>query len=209
MAKDIIPASAAKSVSSHITIDKNDVLAITISKAELHMQKELVAATKEIKRLEKSIKDSDTVLKEHVAELAVKLAKPGVAKLEAAKEACGSKAKINTDWDMQQDKGTFRVSITIKTSDCYGSTTFGTLKGDFDATATELVEQLAADSQRLIDARETAVNWRRKLAQIPTLERQYRARLAEAALSKTQEGQELLEALSTNFEQDVLALPGI
>jgi hypothetical protein len=210
MAKDTGNALVTvENVTSDIHIDKNDLLAVAVSKAELHMQQQLANATREIRRLERALKDGTTGLKEKIAQLAAKLAKPGVKALEAAREACGSKARVETNWDMQQEKGTFEVTISIKSNDHYGSANFGTLKGAFDDAAQKLVAQLESDSQKLTDTRETAVDWRKKLAQIPTLERQYRARLAEATLSKTEKGQALLEALGGQFEQDVLALPGI
>jgi len=208
MAKALIPAGAAKAVASHIVVDKNDVLAVAISKAERFMQTHLAEAHKEIKRLERSIKDHSDNLTKYVGSLADKLAKPGIAKLEAAKEACGSKAKVDSSCEMDVAKRTFKVNITFK-NDGWGANTFGQLKGDFDSAATELAESLDKNGKLLAEAREAAVDWRRKLSQIPTLERQYRARLAEAALSKTEEGQQLLDALSGDFEADVLALPGI
>lgn len=196
---------------SGIQIDKNDLLAIAVSKAELYMQNQLAAATKEIRQLEKAIKAGEASLTAKVTALAAVATQPSCTQLEEAKKLCASSAKVRVRSEMQQDKRTFSADILIvRRDDRYNDGfTFGHVTGNFDSDTTAVAERLEADSEKLDNAREAAVSWRKRLAQIPMLERQYRARLAEATLSKTEHGKALLDALGNQFESDVLALPGI
>jgi len=191
---------------ANISIDKNDLLAIAVSRSELHIQEQLGTATREVKRLEKAIADGNKELASKVSGIAAKIAKPVVTKLETLRDQTESKVKIVTKHDSKDDTGTINIAISVATSDQWGGVTFCTLSGEYDDTAKALVTKIKSDGESLVTAKSTAVEWRRRLAQLPTLERQYRARLAEATLSKTKQGRGLLEALGGDFEKDVLAL---
>jgi hypothetical protein len=57
------------------------------------------------------------------------------------------------------------------------------------------------------DRQAEALRVRKRLANVPLLERKARARLAEAKLSESKDGQAVLDALTSEFEADFLALP--
>ncbi|MCB5270573.1 MAG: hypothetical protein LHW56_01865 [Candidatus Cloacimonetes bacterium] len=53
---------------------------------------------------------------------------------------------------------------------------------------------------------EQVLEWKKKLAQLPMLERQYRAKLVEQALSSSEAGREILGALTLDLEERIAAL---
>ena len=54
-----------------------------------------------------------------------------------------------------------------------------------------------------------AIEWRKKLSNIPQLQRQYQAKIAEYRLNQTTRGAEILKLLTEDLEQKMLALPSL
>jgi hypothetical protein len=74
-----------------------------------------------------------------------------------------------------------------------------------DALWTQIGELKQQQDRQSMIARDA----RSKLADLPALERQARAKLAEYALRRTAEGSDLLDALLANLDQEVDAMPSL
>ena len=62
--------------------------------------------------------------------------------------------------------------------------------------------------EKLKEAQAEMVTAKQKIARLPSLERKYRAALAEQALQSTQEGQAILDAITAgDVKSDILMLP--
>lgn len=70
------------------------------------------------------------------------------------------------------------------------------------AAAEELKESLL----RKAELTEQLLEWKKKLAQIPALERQYRAKLVEQALGSSYEGRAILEAMTADLDARIDSL---
>jgi len=75
-----------------------------------------------------------------------------------------------------------------------------------NAPLKKLVQELLSIQESLQSAQKEALVWKRKLSKLPALERQYRAKVAEAKLSQTEEGRSIVENLINSVENSVLKL---
>jgi hypothetical protein len=57
------------------------------------------------------------------------------------------------------------------------------------------------------ECQDKALAVRKQITNIPMLERKAKARIAEAKLRESQDGRAILDSLTSEFEQDFLALP--
>jgi len=73
---------------------------------------------------------------------------------------------------------------------------------------TDLESAIVTAKADVAELQVVALGWRRKLSHIPMLERQARAKVAETKLKASDEGQELLDVLTDDFDAQLLALPG-
>ena len=79
---------------------------------------------------------------------------------------------------------------------------------DFEFTAEQkkLVEKLEKLENDKKDTLNEAMRWRKRLSDIPSLERQIRARVVKDQMQKTKEGRALIDAMMTNFTDTVKML---
>ncbi len=71
-----------------------------------------------------------------------------------------------------------------------------------------LEEERAELITKKAETEQLAMSWKKKLTQIPSLERQYKAKIAEAKLSQSADGKEMLDLLTADLDKNMLALPG-
>lgn len=188
-------------------LDMSDVLAVATSRAEMHFTTNLAATKKEITQLNNDIMaieeeinkqiqtDSELLAKQYTDQLV-----PVITKLEGKVEVKGTAI-------FGKEKQSLQVSIEIRGHSSYGLQF--RIKGDVSNELLVLNEKREQLTKKREAASDRALEWKKKLSQIPQLERQYKAKIAEAKLKKTEAGVEMLKILTENLEQDILALPSL
>lgn len=203
-------------IKTDVNLDKNDLLTIVVSRAEKMMNQHISAGLTNVKELEKMLKTRQESLQRALDSVARKMFSKQVDELERALVALGAvandKPKLTVNYTSvfaDNNKSTIKVGISISQQGNHGAFSFNTTVNTPHDVATESV--LANSTiDELNSAREDVVNWRRKLSNLPSLEREYKAKLVEHQLSQSEEGKKLLNALDLNsFADSVLALPGV
>ncbi len=206
---------ANSSIVTDIRIDKNDLLTVVLSRAEQKMQVAVQDAMNKVKALEKDQGKADAALKEAVSAVSGTHYKDAIEKFKAALALVDATATVTTTSQLKTDNQnnyTDKVAVEMRVTSTGGynsSLCFSTTVPTTDAIKAQIAE-ITGIKASLQTAREEVVTWRKKLANLPALERQYKAKLVEAQLSKTEDGKDLLASLDlANFEDSIKALPGI
>lgn len=224
-------------VGNNVSIDMDDVLSIAISRAEMMMQERVNQFNKEAKetasqaeKLEQEIINDCTEATKTKYGEAIDAAKNGFKTLSgrtvnesiedvAVGELHEKSAQSRSGKSSLVQKGKFEVSIVLfegkrkNGEDAYygyrnQNVILETAKTDpLPAGVAAKVKECLALQNASTNAKAEALTWRKKLANIGKLERQYRGRLAEQKLSKTEEGRNIVQALTEGVENDILALP--
>ena len=188
-------------------LDMSDVLAVATSRAETHFTTNLAATKKEISQLQKDIEDTDekiykqtladseALVKEHTDQLT-----PIIAKL-------GGKVEVKGVAHLGKDKPGILATIEIRGHNSYGIEF--RVKGEVSKELAALAVHRDQLQKQKEAASDKALEWKRRLSQIPQLERQYKAKIAESKLKKTEAGTEMLKLLTESLDQDILALPSL
>lgn len=208
MSTDLVPQ--IHGVNVDIKIDQNDLITVMVARAEAMMNGKLTTALAEAKRLEKEQKELDNQLVRSVALVGPEHHRDAIAKFRDAFEAIGMKhkTKIVATSVLTPDRTSITVNFSASMEASYGSIQAVT-HVPLNDEQKGLIARLSGLTEQLLTAREEVILWRKKLAQMPALERQYKAKLVESQLSRTDAGKVLLAALDLdNFEQQVLAIPG-
>jgi len=192
-----------------MSLDKNDVLAIVVSRGEAQLNEGVKQANAHARRHEEAAKQARAQLTKEGVAAALAAVQPGVEQIRAGFAAIGDGPAITTDTatTINAEAGTGQTTVTV------------TLKVRYDAIRVQhtlpftpeqqaVVRQVAQDEQAAAAARAEAVAFRRQLANIPALERAMRARLAEAKLRTTAGGQQVLDVLTGDLQAQIAALPG-
>lgn len=189
-----------------INVDKNDVIAIGVSKAEDMYNAELKKQLDAAKAVEKDIKENDKKLSDAANDVASKKYNDVCRK---GSDAFAS-FHVTASWkvsslDHAKKKVTVNLSIERGQGGYNNSFSFAETL-DYTADMKNLVALNENLDTKLKEARAEAVNWRQKIAALPSLERKLRARLATQTLEETEEGKAFL-AKFTMSDNDILALP--
>lgn len=199
------------------SLDVSDVLSVVTSRAETRLHTDLNAAKKAVADAEATVRRldkeaSDQWKSEHRA-----AGDALAAKLRPAIESVGGKVKVSRPdhWkcerrELDQD-GNVVANVSVVANDGEGgynrSCVFDTKVPASDAL--RKLEESVEAAKKDVEARKSeALSIRKKLANVPVLERRARARLAEAKLGESEDGRAVLAALTDEFEADFLALPG-
>jgi hypothetical protein len=197
--------NALSNIAIQGNLNMDDVLSVVTSRAERSFSVSLGESKTAVSNLEKAIKAKQTEIKKRTDEECLALV---TAKADAARpgvEALGGKVEA-TPYGTRDGK--LQATITIKKGDGgYNHSVEFTYKGDKSKVLVALEDELTDLQEKLATATQEAMGWKKKLASIPTLERQYKAKIAEAKLASSTDGQALLDLLTEDLEQNMLALP--
>lgn len=195
---------------SNITLNGNmnmdDVLTVVVSKAERSFNASFAEAKEGVSNLEKAIKVKVADIKKRTDEECLALvttkantARPGV-------EALGGQVIAHSQGTRN---GKLYATIQIKKGDGgYNNSVEFTYEGEKSKVLQAMEIELTDLQEKLATATQEAMGWKKKLANIPTLERQYKAKIAEAKLATTEDGQALLALMTDDLEANMLALSG-
>ena len=188
------------------TLDMGDVISVVTSRAETKLGQELTEAKA---RLTDAEKEQTDLRKSITSKRKAETQKVGSELAEKVREALkGTEAKVSVEkyceHSSHNDNGDLQRNIKI------GSPYNCTCVAATAKPSPELVDlesQVAAAEEKVSERKEEAMKARRRLASLPTLERQTRAKLAEAKLSESEGGQQVLELLTEDLDDAIKALP--
>jgi len=202
--------AAKTGVQVKVDINADAIVTVAVSKAEKAMNATIAEKAKEIKAAELAKKTAEKnladALEAHGKDL---LGAAETAFKDAAKLAGGS---IKTELTVAVAATVKEVEATLRVhaSSGYGGYT------QFQKTCepSEAVVTSVAEAKRLEEAlvalRAEVVAVRRRLTNLPSLERSFKARIIEGQLGKTDAGRELLDQLGLDtIEAEVLRLPSL
>lgn len=190
-------------------IDKDDIVAIAVCEAERRLQKELSQRREEISRLDDDLHH----LNEEAARLgqaaAVGSVQQHTLNIVASLRALGltveskiSLAQLPNSPVNGQELGPMRVKIAITNFHEFTVACPILPSGQLRDTLNAIYAAMARRSH--LEA--GAIECRRKLSSMATIERQMRAKLARAKLEETAAGQRILDAMLNNIDQNLLEL---
>lgn len=224
--KEQLPAVVVENnqlVNARIDIDKDDLLAIGMDEASKFIQEQETLAARQITRLNEQIATKATHINkllarfgdEHVAEM--------IESITATFNAVGLRDisfSTTCNWPHQDGDSKKYKLVGIRFSAASHCTTKAVTKPNqqlsyqYDVMArlpaeiiAELEKRDVLEAQMHI-AEQDRLEWRRRASRLPSLERTYRARIAEQNLSQHADGKKLVAAMRQSIKQDVLALPG-
>lgn len=210
MANDIVLQAGGNPivVSTAVNFTQNDLITVAVSKAETTMQAKSKAAMTHIASLEKRINAAKDEITKLLCDAANAACKEGYDALAEALKKLGAVSTSIIKYDEKDDGIDVWVEVKVRGNDSYYSPKTPTKSLPIPDGVAKLKAEIKEKEEELAKAREEAVTWRRKLAQIPTLERKYRAQLVEKEMNKTEGGRDLLAGIGAEFEQDIMMLPG-
>ena len=199
MGSDQVPAVhkgqvPAFSVDNNLTVA--DILSVAVGEAEAKLQKILKEGMAKNKVVEARIKqvgkDIDT-------------------QLDALKVSCGLQAEIDAtnvylkklfDGEISSgisvDRSEKRVVFTYSFAHSHSRKNV-----PFTPEITRLMDLLDSEKESLEQARADVAETRKKLANIPALERRYRGKLVASQLERTAEGKNVLQVITDNIEEEL------
>lgn len=200
-------------VSLSQSLNVNDVLSVVTSRAESRLHRDLSEAKKKLREAEEEIAKCGKEATQRYKSECLAAAEAVAEKLRAAVESVGGKVQIASKeyWAYEQrrrnDNGLLEQDVRIVSPSGYHNTATFTATAEPSTTLLELEARAAAAREHLATCQSEALAVRKRLANVPMLERQARARLAEAKLLESEDGRAVLDALTSEFEADFLALP--
>jgi hypothetical protein len=187
-------------------MNMDDVLTVVVSKAERSFNVSLAEAKAGVSNLEKAIKVKVADIKKRTDEECFALV---TTKANAARPGVEALGGHITHRHWENEYGKLCATIQIKKGDGgYNNSVEFIYEGEKSKVLQAMEVELADLREKLATATQEAMGWKKKLANIPTLERQYKAKIAEAKLATTEDGQALLALMTDDLEANMLALPG-
>jgi len=186
-------------------IDLSDVANIAVSKAETLYTTGISDARAALAENDKARKKLDESLEKAIEKVATDKVKTKVAQLE--KGLKGLKGQVQVQVSQAKDtKYTVEISIQAERhcSVCVWDEDVVVKTAEITKQRKQL-ETLAKEGEEL---RATALDLRKKLNNIPMLERQVRAKISEQKLSEYEYGAAILEAMGSDLDSMIKLLPG-
>ncbi len=191
-------------------LDVSDILSVVTSRAEANFTTELAAARKVLKEAEANLQATKKDVEKTIESESKAIDADKVATLRVAVEAVGGKVKVSARNGFFRDEvpEELTAEIVVCTPSQGYRATF-TVKAEPSEALQEKANAMVEATKAVAEAQEKALHWRKKLSSVPALERQYRAKIAEAKLGQSDEGKELLSLLTTDLDAALLALPTV
>lgn len=210
-------------VSGDIRIDKGDLTAIAVAEAEVRIKNMLI----ELERQHKKASDEYTQVCFEIERLGMELLEkklqPKIVGIEAGiKTMKVPNLRTNKVFtvgvasykSLPQDRNRrvvnnpnrYTVSIGFETNKVdYLNPSMEVLNGVMKATAAQVALQKKMDTlqEKRQEIQNQQLDWRRKLSDIPSLERQFKAQLAKDTLGQNKVGKEMIDKLLRNLDGSV------
>lgn len=198
------------------TIDTNDLLSIVTSRSEVKLHNELAAAKVKLQEADALVKNLQDSLVQAYKRVCLQIGEDLADTLRPGVSKAGGRVVVPPVQSYQllheATQAAEATSVTycarVFSNDHNNGYVMFSKSIDVPSELTSLLSDLRAAAENMSRCSDAALQIRKRIANIPMLERKARARLAEAKLSESDEGRALLEALTGNFEADLLSLPG-
>jgi hypothetical protein len=201
-------------------LSTSDILTVVTSRAERHFNENLRIAREIENAIDKEVVDKTTEINNmHFDECMAAVADKFPA-VQAAIAAIGGEARVDPGNFgccslIVRNKGEYQlrpspkliVYILVDSAERSRGQAAYLVTANYSAAFIALCEELVVLLNKQAAALVEIANWKKKIAAIPALERQYRAKIAEETLLASADGRALLAILSDNLEKDMLALP--
>jgi len=189
-----------------LKMDKDDVAAILLSRAEEAIKKSIQECRKQETALQKQIRarnKEQTAAAQSQAEKALADVE-GTLREAAAKLKCKDVETVLTH-HFTADETQLRCALKLgaRDPDTSWNVSINVLRGE---EVTTLAAQSAQLKKELTDNKATWQDWRKKLADLPALERRAKAAVAEHRLAATDEGKALVEMLAGELDESLRLL---
>lgn len=188
-------------ISVGINVDKDDVAAILMAKAEKLIKGHITVCANTEKKLQATAQELGQELREQLDKAAAACADKTLKLLEQAAEELACKnvnsavACVNTD----PVKGTLTYQLVV--SGCKPQINWMVSSQAKVPAEVKASWKTIKENQKEISANShTWLDWRRKLQDLPSMERRAKAAVAEQRLSQSVEGQELLTMLESKMD---------
>lgn len=178
-------------------LDISDVLSVVTARAEERYSQKITECQQRVKDIREEIKGIRKSLEDVAKRTLEGLTASKVKKLTPTIEEMGGTVEVS--YNLNNPSAAIRICV-----DRYNGVSF-TITAEHDPKALDAIKDLEAKVSESLDE---AVGWKRKTANIPMLERRYRAKVAESKLATSDSGQELLRLLTDDLDATIEALPG-
>lgn len=196
-------------VITDIRIDQSDILVVIVSRAEKMIQEKVAEWLVQVHRLETLHAEFTDQLNKLIVAAGAAYYQNSVRLFEQAFAAASAKPNFRTAASLRDNRSVIEIELGVGNAG-HGHNLHFSAKIPCDAEQQQLLKKIDTTADSLKLAREEVVTWRKKLANIPSLERQYKTKMVEDQLAKTTQGQEILKSFDlANFEKSVLALPNL
>jgi hypothetical protein len=210
-----------------VGVDKDDVIAVGLSRAEEQMQTRLNAASQEGKARRQQTEEKRKQIHAQLQAEAETAADPFKEPVETALKALGVKKYDSAKVDYRQPTpdaagklpkeyaATFRVAYVTPrdeknphASETTEISISRTLLVKTPTSVTQLHAEIKRIEEEIASFDDQVMHWKKKLSNMPVLERRLKARLAEQRLNSSADGMAMLAAMSIDLDNDtLLALP--
>jgi hypothetical protein len=212
--------------------DKDDVVSIAVAEAEKRIRTKI----NEIGDDSTRVQEQSTALSKQYLEIGKKiiekkiapkliLIKRGLSTMKLSDVDFDIEVNLNVyfvDWcaycDSKERERNFKIAntckiILVKYDDKLNNRPAGHMdlvgiSASADKTQRGISKKISDLKNEMHELKKKNVEWRRKLADIPALERQVKAALAKNHLSKSKQGKAIIENIVSNFE-DTIKLIGM
>ena len=190
----------------NLDIDKNDILAIAVSRAEAGLIAKVESLTTQAKDLDKIITlltqeleakatyNIPTEFKAHTSNAILSLKAYGISTVAAKNEVSRYCKTLIASLTQQGNYGRNEIARKEFTFDELG--------------VSELNDSITKKEEESKALKTEALETRKKLSNISTLERAVRGRLAEARLREMDGGESVIQAVLADLDLNVKSLPG-
>jgi hypothetical protein len=201
MVTEIVPTAS-------LDFNKEDIAAIAIAEAEVKMRETFNTVRNQISDLEKAIEEINDEIRILGEDAISKKTESTLKNINAGLKVTKIKnIEVQLSKSVENDQNRYSITIILKDKDRVLSQMI--VEKDsfpFIQTQTTALKKYFKLEDQKKQLNNEAMNWRRKLADMPMLERQIRAKLARNQIEKTKEGRAMIDELVKNFDQTVKLL---
>lgn len=193
---------------TEITLDMEKIAIIGIAKGEKKFKERLKTLKAELSKVDKEIEELSEKLKSEAKVAVPEKVKNAVSSFENAIKSLEIKTKVemNIEVHLHTKKNNFSVQLANNVG--YGMRKFELFESssDFSDSQNRILSDIESREKKLEELSSELIDLRRKLADVPGLERQIKANIAEQELKKTEEGRQILSTLDNGFEESIRLL---
>lgn len=211
MSQETSTAIVPQLVDISVNLDKEDVAAILMSRAETHLKKQISEHKEAEKTLTAELEGLDKALDEQLQAVAEGFFATASNTLKEAASALKAKnVKVAITHNGHSLKGNTKQRIVhcdmVVTGDRPHIKWMVNQPAPMSAEAKDALQATEAKRKEIADNNRAWMDLRRKLADLPSMERRAKAAIAEQRLQASSEGREMIEMLDGQLDDSIKLL---